>query len=52
LKDLTLDHVTRFEKDLQEAGVENPIVAPMLLPDYSTGEVRARRWMDPLMETE
>jgi succinate dehydrogenase / fumarate reductase flavoprotein subunit/L-aspartate oxidase len=52
LKDLTLDHVVSFEKDLQEAGVENPIVAPMLLPDYSTEEVSARRWMDPLMETE
>ena len=44
--------MVRFEKDLQEAGVENPIDAPKLLPDYSTEEVSARRWMDPLLETE
>jgi succinate dehydrogenase / fumarate reductase flavoprotein subunit/L-aspartate oxidase len=52
LKKLMLDHVVKFEKDLQEAGVENPIVAPILLPDYSTEEVSARRWLDAYMESE
>ena len=51
-KKLTLDHVVRFEKELQEAGVENPVIAPMLLPDYSTEEVSARRWADALIESE
>lgn len=52
LKRLTLDHVVKFEKELEEAGVEDPIVAPVLLPDYSTEEVNARRWMDAMMESE
>jgi len=53
LKKLTLDHVVKFEKELEEAGVENPIIAPILLPDYSTEEVSARRWMDiPPLESE
>ena len=52
LKKLTLDHVVKFEKELQEAGVEDPMVAPLLIPDYSTEEVTARRWLDALMESE
>jgi succinate dehydrogenase / fumarate reductase flavoprotein subunit/L-aspartate oxidase len=52
LKKLTLDHVVKFEKELEEAGVQNPITAPILLPDYSTDEVSARRWSDALMESE
>ncbi len=52
LKKLTLDHVIRFEKELKEAGIENPIVAPILLPDYSTEEVISRRWLEGLMDSE
>jgi succinate dehydrogenase / fumarate reductase flavoprotein subunit/L-aspartate oxidase len=52
LKKLTLDHVVRFEKELKEAGVERPVVAPILLPDYSTEEVTSRRWSEALMESE
>jgi succinate dehydrogenase / fumarate reductase flavoprotein subunit/L-aspartate oxidase len=52
LKGLTLDHVTRFEKELAEAGIENPIVAPILLPDYATDDVASRRLMDAKMESE
>jgi len=52
VKKLTLDHVIRFEQELDEAGVENPVVAPILLPDYSTEEVSARRWSDALVEAE
>jgi succinate dehydrogenase / fumarate reductase flavoprotein subunit/L-aspartate oxidase len=52
IKRLTLDHVVKFEKELEEAGVENPIVAPILLPDYSTEDVRGRRWMDGVLEAE
>ncbi len=50
LKDLTLDHVVRFEKELADAGVENPKIAPILLPDYSTDEVAANRWPEAVTD--
>ena len=50
LKKLTLDHVVKFEKELAEAGIENPQVAPILLPDYSTDEVAANRWPEAVTE--
>jgi succinate dehydrogenase / fumarate reductase flavoprotein subunit/L-aspartate oxidase len=52
VKKLTLDHLIRFEKELDEAGVDTPVIAPILLPDYSTEEVSARRWSDALIEAE
>jgi len=52
LKKLTLDHVVKFEKELKEAGIKKPVVAPILLPDYSTEEVTSRRWSEALMESE
>ncbi|MDY7034881.1 MAG: FAD-binding protein [Thermodesulfobacteriota bacterium] len=52
LKKLTLDHVTKFEKELKEAGIEDSIVTPILLPNYSTEEVSARRWSDALRESK
>lgn len=52
LKKLTLEHVAKFEKELQEAGVDNPMIAPVLLPDYATDEVSSRRLMDAKMESE
>ena len=32
---LTLDHVAKFEKELEEAGITPDTVSPMLLPDYT-----------------
>jgi succinate dehydrogenase / fumarate reductase flavoprotein subunit/L-aspartate oxidase len=52
LKRLTLKHVIRFENDLKEAGIENPAIAPILLPDYSTEEVISKRWLEGIMENE
>ncbi|MDY6972270.1 MAG: FAD-binding protein [Thermodesulfobacteriota bacterium] len=46
LKKLSLGHVSRFEKELKEAGIEDPATAPILLPDYTTKEVESRRWME------
>ena len=40
---LTLDHVRRYHKELEEAGIITDRVAPMLLPDYSNPEVRERQ---------
>lgn len=44
IKDLSLDHVIKFEKELDEAGVEDPTIAPILLPDYATDETAENRW--------
>ena len=52
LKKLTLDHVVKFEKELTKAGIENPAVAPILLPDYATDEVAERRWPNARTEAE
>ena len=40
---LTLDHVRRYHRELEEAGIETDRVAPMLLPDYTSTEIRGRR---------
>ena len=50
LKKLTLNHVVKFEKELADAGIENPQIAPILLPDYSTDEVAANRWPEAVTE--
>jgi succinate dehydrogenase / fumarate reductase flavoprotein subunit/L-aspartate oxidase len=50
IKELSLDHVVKFEKELADAGIENPAVAPIILPDYSTDEVAERRWPEALTE--
>ncbi|MFC1840646.1 FAD-binding protein [Thermodesulfobacteriota bacterium] len=52
LKKPTLDHVVKFENELKEAGIENPIIAPIILPDYSTEEVISRRWTEGLQVGE
>jgi len=40
---LTLDHVRRYHKALEEAGIVTDRVAPMILPDYSNPKVRKRQ---------
>jgi succinate dehydrogenase / fumarate reductase flavoprotein subunit/L-aspartate oxidase len=49
---LTLDHVAKFENELVDAGITDSIVAPILLPDYSTDEVTARRLAEARQESE
>ncbi|MDD3238485.1 MAG: FAD-dependent oxidoreductase [Lachnospira sp.] len=34
VKDLTLDHVNKFEKELEDTGIKTDLVSPKLLPDY------------------
>jgi hypothetical protein len=36
----TLDHVREYIRDLEAAGVARDRLAPMLLPDYTTPDVR------------
>jgi succinate dehydrogenase / fumarate reductase flavoprotein subunit/L-aspartate oxidase len=40
---LSLDHVRRYHRELEEAGITTDRVAPMLLPDYSNPQVRERQ---------
>jgi succinate dehydrogenase/fumarate reductase flavoprotein subunit len=40
---LTLDHVRKYHKQLEEAGIITDRVAPMILPDYSNPKVRERQ---------
>jgi len=41
---LTLDHVAKFHAELEGASVGMERMAPMLLPDYTPPEVKARQW--------
>ncbi|HUW45856.1 MAG TPA: succinate dehydrogenase/fumarate reductase flavoprotein subunit, partial [Dehalococcoidia bacterium] len=40
---LTLEHVKRYHKELEEAGIITDRVAPMLLPDYTRPEVKEKQ---------
>jgi succinate dehydrogenase/fumarate reductase flavoprotein subunit len=40
---LTLDHVRRYHKEIEETGIQTGLISPMLLPDYSNPEVRERQ---------
>ncbi len=39
----TLDHVREFVRELEEAGVDRSRISPMLLPDYTTPDVKMRQ---------
>ena len=41
---LTLEHVSKYHNQLEEAGVGLDRMAPMLLPDYTTDEVKKKQW--------
>jgi succinate dehydrogenase/fumarate reductase flavoprotein subunit len=40
---LTLEHVRKYNKELEAAGVGKERIAPMILPDYSNPQVRKRQ---------
>lgn len=40
---LTLEHVRRYHRELEEAGIITDRVSPMLLPDYTNPKVRERQ---------
>ena len=41
---LTLNHVEKFNKELDKAGLKNPPLGPMILPDYTPEQVKKRQW--------
>jgi succinate dehydrogenase/fumarate reductase flavoprotein subunit len=40
---LSLDHVIKYNREIEEAGVDEGRVAPMILPDYTDPRVRERQ---------
>ena len=44
VEQISVEHVRRFHKELDDAGIVNDRVSPMVLPDYSNPEVRKRQW--------
>ncbi len=40
---LSLEHVVRYNQEVDEAGVGNGRIAPMLLPDYTTPQIRQKQ---------
>jgi succinate dehydrogenase/fumarate reductase flavoprotein subunit len=40
---LTLDHVRKFHKELEEVRIDRTKISPILLPDYSNPKVRERQ---------
>lgn len=40
---LSLEHVIKYNQEVDEAGVGNGRIAPMLLPDYTTPEIKAKQ---------
>ena len=41
---LTLNHVATFEEELKQAGIKDPLLGPMVLPDYTTDQVKGKQW--------
>lgn len=40
---LTLEHVKRYNKEVDDAGIDTDRIAPMILPDYSNPLVRKKQ---------
>jgi len=41
---ISVEHVRKFHRELQEAGIDTERVSPTILPDYGNPEVRKRQW--------
>jgi succinate dehydrogenase/fumarate reductase flavoprotein subunit len=39
---LNIDHVAKYHREMEEAGIETDRVAPMLLPDYTPANIKER----------
>ncbi len=42
--DLTLEHVDKYHKELEDAGVDDARIAPMILPDYTDEHIKAKQY--------
>lgn len=43
LGDLTLDHITVYEKELEKEGIDTDLITPILLPSYTPEDVKKRQ---------
>ena len=43
---LSLAHVEKFEREVATAGIKEPVVGPMILPEYTPDHVKVRRWVE------
>ncbi|MBU0518129.1 FAD-binding protein, partial [bacterium] len=41
---LNLDHVSKYQKEMDDAGVETDRISPMLLPDYTLEHVKSKQF--------
>ncbi len=41
---LSVEHVRKYHKELEEAGIVTDRVSPMVLPDYGNPDVKKRQW--------
>ena len=41
---LTLNHVATFEEELKQADIKDPLLGPIVLPDYTTDQVKGKQW--------
>ena len=39
-----MEHVEKFEKEIKSAGIKEPVVGPMILPEYTPDHVKKRQW--------
>jgi succinate dehydrogenase / fumarate reductase flavoprotein subunit/L-aspartate oxidase len=44
IKKLNASHLTAFEDELKKAGIKDPLLGPMVLPDYTTDQVKGKQW--------
>jgi succinate dehydrogenase / fumarate reductase flavoprotein subunit/L-aspartate oxidase len=44
IKKLNASHLTAFEDELKKAGINDPLLGPMVLPDYTTDQVKGKQW--------
>jgi len=42
--ELSVEHVGKYHKELEDAGIDTDRVSPMVLPYYGTEEVKNRQW--------
>ena len=44
IKKLNVSHLTAFDDELKKAGIKDPLLGPMVLPDYTTDQVKGKQW--------
>ncbi len=48
---LSVEHVRKYHKELEDAGIDTDRVSPMILPDYANPIVKKRQWTTTYLGT-